>query len=409
MNKMRISLKIFLLSALLFHLSYGFHNNLLEKAQTLIEKGQYASAHNLLWKLNHSEQATDTSICIMVDNVFNNNVYHKNFERFFLIDKTIFVEPPIADYAQRQTDTLMVSFTKPEPWIKRALEINEKNGMAYFLLGYYFYQSRLPELTVETPLTPKNSEIEKEIAVYYEKAFKYGYRHKLLFRFLGEYYSKQHPRVLHRAKKFYRWNAMERYFDPESVIELAGIYLHEKKTKQALDLGFSALSHLHESEINLKYFALRIIANANRELGEIEKFDYYNNLCLQLIPEQSDAFIDRIEYYDTQQQIDSVLIWLDKLFAQNPFDAKNYKMVEYISEKYNVNNELLDLLNRNREIYAKYDAVLAYSWWVQGDIYYRMGKKGLAKAAWEKSKEFFLKFISPHDPILKQIGQVKRK
>ena len=396
---------VFLLCVLVFFPMYG-NNTDLEEITILIEREQHATAHNRLWRINHLDHATDTTICLMVKNAFEGNIYHTNYFRFFMVDKTIYVESETFSSVNKENDTLIVSFSRPEQWIKRALEINPENGMAFYLLGFYYYKSKLPELSLDSPISNDGDELEREIAVLYEKAFKYGYRHKTIFRFLGEYYSKQ--RIIHRAKRFYRWNAMERYFDSESVLQLATIYQNEAKSQKALELAFSALSHLQDAEFNLKYLALRIIADANRELKHPDKFKYYNQLCLQLIPEQSDAYLDMVEFYDQQEKIDSIMLWMNKLFSQNPFDAKNYKMVDYISRKYKNFNELLSLLNKNREDYSQYDAVLAYSWWAQGDIYYHSEKKGLARKAWSKSKEYFLKFINPRDPIFKKIGKVKK-
>ncbi|GAB4168062.1 MAG: hypothetical protein Kow00108_00940 [Calditrichia bacterium] len=376
-----------------------------EQIDSLSREQEYATIHRILWKINHLTIANDSTVGFMVLNAFEHHIYQQNYEIFYIANFPENYGPDIL-LEELENDTNVAIFRKPLPWIERALEINPKSGIAFFLKGYYQQQIYIPDF-YQNEFVPSNiKKIEKQIAIDYEKAFLYGFRHRILFKYLGDYYYRN--RIFHRAKRFYRWNVRKDYFDAEAVLQLALINLNENQPQNALSYAFIAMPEIEEKEVSLKYLALRIVSKANRQLGRYDKFHYYNALCRQLIPDQSEAYIDLIEFYEQKGDTDSVLVWIQELFNNNPFDTQIYDLLPYYGKKFSIELKLIQMLLELEYKYREYDIIQAYAHWKKGDLYFLSGNTKLAKEAWNNSKKFFLKFSGPKSQILRRIGDTRR-
>lgn len=405
---MKINPKIFIIVIYFFSLGYSAQNN--SSWYTVVDSLQeiklYADAHRFLWKLNHLPSATDSTIGVMVLNAFEHYYIQKNEDIYFLKNGMDYKDIKGKEVKISPFDTDLVIFKKPLPWIKRALELNSTSGIGQFLMGYYTQKKYIPNFYQSDFPPPNIRKIEKDIAIYYEKAFLYGFRHRLLFKYLGDYYYRN--RIFHRAKRFYRWNVKKEYFDPESVIQLAMIYLKDNEAQKALSYAFLALPYFENKDIEVQYLAYRIIANANSKLGNHEKFKYYNELSRELLPDKADAYLDLIEYYEQKNDTDSVLVWTRTLFLTNPFETSNYEILPYYARKYGLTKEFIALLDQVEEKYREYDLVLAYLYWKKGDLYYLLGEQKKSNVYWQKSKIFFSKLGGPNASIIKKIGTISR-
>jgi hypothetical protein len=380
--------------------------NWIQIIDSLQQEKQFADIHRTLWKINHMPFATDSTVGYMVLNAFEHYYYQENFEKFYIKNKMDFQDlkdnkPEISPY-----DPDLVIFIKPLPWIKRAVEMNPRSGIAQFLLGYYYQNKYLPDYFRTEFSSSRLRKMEKQVAIYYEKAFLYGFRHVVLFKYLGDYYYRN--RIYHRAKRFYQWNIKKAYFDPEAVLQLALLYLKDGESQKALSYAFIALPSFEGKDTELQYVAYRIISKANLNLENIEKFRYYNELCRKILPEKSEAYLDLVEYYEQKNETDSLMIWIDNLFMTNPFDVKNYEIIPYYANKFHLTVQLLQLLDRIIQKFSEYDLVQAYALWKKGDLFYILGKEEEARNNWEKSREYFTRLTGPTSAILKKIGDVRR-
>lgn len=373
---------------------------------SLARERQYAEVHRTLWKINHMPFATDSTVGFMVLNAFEHYYHQENFEKFYIKNGMDFrdvyeEQPEISPY-----DPELVIFVKPLPWIKRAIEMNPRSGIAQFLMGYYYQNKYLPDYFRTEFTSSRLQKLEKQVAIYYEKAFLYGFRHKILFKYLGDYYYRN--RIYHRAKRFYQWNIKKQYFDAEAVLQLALLYLKDGESQKALSYAFIALPEFEGKDPELLYLAYQIISKANLNLGNEEKFKYYNELCRTILPEKTGSYLDMIEYYEQKNDTDSLAIWIDSLFITNPFDVKNFEIIPYYATRFDMSVHLLQLMDRLLRKYAEYDLVQAYALWKKGDLYFLLGDTKSAQSYWAKSREYFKRFSGPRAAVLKKIGDVKR-
>lgn len=368
---------------------------------SLIKNGRFASAHLILWKINQSDHATDWSIGMMVLNALENHYQQTGLEDFFLADgMSVEGKPGTGD------EILRARFQDPEYWLDKGFALNPESGILHFCRGFLIQKKFFPTANESEFGLPALQNMEKEIARYYEKAYLFGFRHRVLFRFLGDYYMRQ--RAYTRAVKFYSWLVKDEFFDPEGVLQLAWLKLKDGEAQRAQSYVFMALPHFSDEDVELRYLAYRIIANSNQKLGASDKFFYYNKMCQMLIPQKTDAYLDLMEYYEKQDQVDSVLTVMKRMFLLNPFEGATYEMFVYYAKKGFPLDHLIKILDEIGQKYEKYEIVLGYVTWKKGDLYYLSGDEKRSEEMWQKSRQYFSLVGGPRSKVIRKIGDKKR-
>ncbi len=378
--------------------------NVVRDADRLIQNKQFASAHQLLEKAIQAFGLQPVFACLMVENALKNHFTHRNFQVFYLRDYP-------SQWNGGRNDSLrnfeVVSLRYPDRWLKKIIERHPDYGPAYKLLGDY-YDMQL-SYQAESDMLKKQSiqEIENRIFANYQKVVKLGLKDAYVFRWLGDYYFKQEH--FNKAKDFYLRNVENHFQDPISYFRLAQIYFQEKQYSQGFKFANLALQKFSEDEIYMRYESLRLAALSLLNLGEEERFLDYEFEAIHLLPDQQDAYLDVMEYYDRREDVATIEKLVREMLKNNPYDRKGFEYLEKFVVKY---NNFLFSEKLFEELIVQFessDEAMGNIYLYRGNILFRQGLADEARKLWEISRSYFKKCLPENHPIFKQIGNVTQR
>ncbi|NOX37337.1 MAG: hypothetical protein GXO78_07355 [Calditrichaeota bacterium] len=378
--------------------------SVVKDAQQLIQKKQFASAHKLLDAAIQAFGLQPVFACQMVENALKNHFTHRNFQIFYLRDYPSQWNGGSADSLRNFE---VVSLRYPDRVLKKIIELHPDYAPAYKLLGDY-YDMQL-SYQAESNMLKKQSiqEIENRIFDNYQKVVKLGIKDAYVFRWLGDYYFKQDH--FNKAKEFYLRNVENNFEDPISYFRLAQIYFQEKQYSQGFKYANLALQKFSEDEIYMRYESLRLAALSLLNLGEEERFLDYEFEAIHLLPDQQDAYLDVMEYYDRKGEVATIENLIREMLKNNPYDRKGFEYLEKFVVKY---NNFLFSEKLFEELIVKFessDEAMGNIYMYRGNILFRQGLTDEARKLWEISRGYFKKCLPENHPIFKQIGNVTQR
>ena len=374
----------------------------LQQVKDLIAQRQYASAHLLL--KDYLEQVGEKPffVCLLVENGLRNFYQHDNYQIFYLRDTE-------TQWNQKLLDTLKNVRTArlryPERILKRLIQSYPEMAKPYQLLGYY-YEIQYEDLS-DIDIIPMNrvKMLEKKIYENYRKAFQLKCRDIGVVRWLGDYFYRNNQ--IDQAEKYYRLNIEKPRQDALSYLRLAEIYFHKKLYTEAYQYAMTALKLFPATEVYLRYDAIRLAARVLKELGEINKFVYYLQECIRLLPDVQDAYLDLIQYHVQDENYDQAEETFRQMLLHNPFDLQGYRALEkYVLKTghYFFASKLFD------EMLLKFensDEVMANVYRFKGNLAYFQGMPEEAKKFWELSRNYLKRYLPPNSPLIKEVGDLK--
>jgi len=404
-------MKKIILLLLLINFVHGFTQTngddstfFVQQVRDLIDQHQFASAHILLEERIQQEGLKPFFACWMVDNGLKHFYRHENYQIFYLKDSTNFWNKSFLDSSK---NIRIARLRYPRRILQRIIHTHPNYACAYKLLGDYYNIQYRDFSDVDYLESEKIKELEQKIFQNYSRAVQLGFQPIAVNRWLGDYYLKINQ--TEEAEKFYLKNVKKDSGDAISFYRLAEISFQKKLYTRAYNYALKALTYFSPADVYLKYDALRLAAKSLLALGETEKFLYYINDCIRVIPDVQDAYIDLFEYYKSNGESKKAEDVLRRMLINNPYDLKGYRIVEqYIieSQSFFFGDSLFE------EMLMKYensDEVLANVYWSKGNVAYRQGLPSEARKFWEISRNYMRRYLPENSPLLKEVGDLAGK
>ncbi len=375
-----------------------------QQVKDLIDQHQFASAHFLLEERLQQEGMKPFFACWMVDNGLKHFYRHENYQIFYLKDSTNSWNKSFLDSSR---NIRIARLRYPQRIMQRIIRTNPDYACAYKLLGDYYNIQYRDFSDVDYLENGKIKELEQKIFQNYSRAVQLGLQSVEVNRWLGDYYLKINQ--AEEAEKFYLKNVTADSGDAISFYRLAEISFRKKLYTRAYNYALKALTYFSPVDVYLKYDALRLAAKSLLALGETEKFLYYIQDCIRVLPDVQDAYIDLFEYYKSVGENKKAEDVLRRMLINNPYDLKGYRIVEqYIieSQSFFFGDSLFE------EMLMKYensDEVLANVYWSKGNVAYRQGLPSEARKFWEISRNYMRRYLPENSPLLKEVGDLAGK
>ena len=377
---------------------------LLQQVNSLIQKGNYATAHIFLEEYIEQHGMRPDLTTMMIANGLTHYYRHENYE-FFLLKDTEQVTPALNN--SKPNNIRIGRLRYPQRILENLLQQNPDYAYIYKLLGDY-YDIQLQDLNNFEFAKPNNIKIlEEKIFTYYSQADIKGYEDFYTCRWLGDYYANNNQ--LDLAEKYYQRNVTKSISDPISLYRLAEINFQKKLYTQAYNYAQASIKHFPGEDIYLKYDALRISANSLKELGEYDRFLEIINESIQLIPDLQDGYLDLIQFYSSPMQSEKIESLYNEMFMKNPFELSGYRSFEnYIvnSENYQFADTLFNSMLLK---YENWDEVLANIYWSKGNLAYYQKLAEESSRFWEISRNYMKRYLPANHSLIKQVGSIALK
>ncbi len=376
----------------------------MQQVQDLIQQKQYASAHNLLDERLQKEGMRAFYVCWMVRNGLQHFYRQTNYDIFYLKDEDNHVSGVAAD-SLKGIRTARLRY--PQRMLQMIIDQRPQYAWAYKLLGDY-YNIQFRDLTnFDFVQNTGVKDLEQKILKNYSQAQKLGFKSFQTYRWLGDYYMSTN--ALDTAQSLYLKSIKIEPKDAISLYHLAEISSQKKLFTQAYNYANEALKYFSPSDVYLRYDALLLSAESLKELGELDKFLYYMNDCIQSLPKMQAAYIDLAHFYDERGQTAKSEKMLRRMLLNNPYDLEGYRVLEqYIvaHQSFYFGDSLFDAMLMK---YENWDEVLANIYWSKGNLSYYQGLSGEAKKYWDISRNYMRRYLPDDSPILKQVGEIAQK
>ncbi len=372
-----------------------------QQIDDLVQQKQYATTHLLLLDRMQREGVKTQLVCRVVDNALSHYYKHDKFEIFYLRDRN-------NGHKQKILDTLNVlkiaKLRYPLRWLKRISKLNPQSGWTKKLMGDY-YRIQLQNVeNIDLVSDDKKLQIREKVFTHYSQAEQLEYQNAFVFRWLGVYKFKTNQ--IEEAESYFVKTLEINAEDPFALYYLAKISSQNKQFSQTLNYAKDAIQHLSSEQTFLRYQAVLLAAESLRELGEINKFLYYTNEAIKLIPDEQSAYLILHHYYRNQKKTEKAEDILAQMLLQNPFELKGYRVIEsYVlqNESFYFGDKLFDQMLMK---YENWDEVLANIYWSKGNLAYRQGLTSEAKKFWDISRNYMKNYLPEEDPLIKKVGSI---
>ncbi len=385
-------MKQFITSFFLFCSLFCFsQNEVIKKAQNLIEEKKYESAFKILDDADPNNEDPDIVIekSILLMDYFVMSMMHQMFSL-----KDIEPDEDIMDYRGKEGVSQMFAYN-PEESLTKAIEKKPDNYHLYKTLGYYYHEVHLkyrgnwlkPDSTLIN-LFIKNYKLAYENGVYDDWSL-YGIGYGLL-------YSQDFEESIKYFKKAIELNSDY----PSSHYNLAYAYLSLNQRENAIESAKRAFE-LYNYPVE-KADAARIVAVCYEELKQFKSaLEYY----------KKSNEVDHNNYY-TLRPLLSIEINLNKenykertkefflLAPANPTIYQNLMEMYWANEK---QNELIHFLEDRKSEYKNDQKVTATLYFYIAKIQYDSEDFEKAKSNFETAKSIFKNVFEPGHRVFEAI------
>lgn len=375
-----------------------------QQVQDLIQQEQYATAQIMLEERIQQEGMKPFYLLWMIRNGLQHYYRHENYEIFYLRDNNSALK-------RSESDSLgnvkIARLRYPQRLLQNIIQSYPNYARAYKLLGDY-YDIQLRDLS-DFDFVQKDDikDLEEKIFSNYIQAENLGLKSPYIYRWLGDYYLNSGQPDL--AVKYYRKNIESNAKDAIPFFRLAEINFQKKQYTQAYNYALQSLKYFSPSDVYLKYDAERVAAKSLKTLGEQDKFLYYINESIQMLPYLQDSYIDLYHFYEENGNTEDAENVLRKMLMNNPYDQKGYQ----VTEKYVVKQKsyyFADSLSDEMLIkYENWDEALANIYWFKGNLAYYRGLPPEAKKFWDLSRNYMRRYLPEDSPLIKQVGEIALK
>jgi tetratricopeptide (TPR) repeat protein len=395
----KMNRSFFLLFIIIFFKS-GFSQDVysyLNQADDLIQKKNYASAHAVLDSAIRTLGFQPNLVCPMVDNVIKHYYLHRSYKIFYLKNNE----------SDEKTINEVVVFRYPDRLLKKSLEQNSQFAPAHKLLGD-FYNLQLSENKELKTLSPEiYDSIRDKVFSSYLRAVQLGYNDVNVNVWLGKYYKDTDQPKL--ARQYYQMNIDNGEEDPQTFCYLAEIALAEKKYSQAYNYASTALQDYVSLTPILRYQATRWAALSLYNLGEEARFLDYIYECIQLFPDNQEAYLDLLQYYENKNDTERSQKIIRQMLLNNPYDESAYKYLERYCVKRNNYTFGEKLFEEMMVVFEHSDEAMGNIYRFRGNLMFHRGFTEDAKKLWDISRIYYSRYLPEDSPVLKQVGDISRE
>jgi hypothetical protein len=374
-----------------------------QQVNTFLVQEKYSTVNLLLEEYVRQNGMKPYFSCWMVSNALTNHYRHENYDFFYLKDPDS--EKTLSEVEDENPQISRLRY--PKRILEKIIKDYPRYALAYKLLGDY-YDLQLQDLSHFEFANPTSIKaLEDKIFKNYSQAEKLGYKNFQLNRWMGDYYFNRNQ--LDQARSYYQKNTRKAPLDGISLYRLAEISFQKKLYTQAYNEASEALKYLTVEDPYLKYDALRLSANALHQLGESEKFLAAIQECIDLLPDQQDAYLDLIDYQEARNDSAKVKALLNDMLLNNPYELKGYRKLEsYVSHtrNYSFSDSLFELMQVQ---YENWDEVLANIYWSKGNLAFYQKSIAEANNYWEISRNYMRRFLPEDHKLIRQVGDLSQK
>lgn len=376
----------------------------LDRAEQYIRIQRFAAAHKVYQDAIQTIGFQPIVICPMVENVLKHHFWQQDFSIFYLADSITNqhqINPANLNHIE------IVSFYFPDRVLKKAIERYPQYAMTYKLLGDYY------RLKIELKSNSENREEEKSAALQekvfnlYYKATQLGFSSTEVNRWLGQYYFDHHQYKV--AKQFLLNNDINPNPDAISFLYLSKIFYQEKQYSQAYNYALKALQNQNQLSLYSLYQATHLAALSLYNLGEESRFLDYILSCIQLFPDNPEAYLDLFTYYEETEKIDRIKDFIRQLLMNNPYDEASFKYLEKFCVKYHEYEFGISLFEDMMVQYEYSDEAMGNIYRFRGNLMFHQGDTEQAKKFWDVSRSYFIRYLPEDHPKLKQIGDISQE
>ncbi len=372
-------------------------------AQTYIAQKQFATAHALLDSAIEVYGNVPQFICLQIENVLQHHFTHKDFKTFYLRN---YPESWSATHSLQLQNAAIRFVRYPNRILEKLIEKAPETACAYKLLGDYYNLILSNKLETFNLSRKEINQLEKTILENYERAVANGYQDPEVFLWLGDYYQRQ--KQYRQAQHYYELTLAVQADNAVANFRLAQIFFQEKQYSQAITRARLALDNFSDEDIYLRYDALILLASSYRALGETDAFMDAITDAIQFLPDQQQAYLLLIDYYDENGQIQEAETVFRQMLLHNPYDRPGFRRLEQFVVKH---NDFLFSESLFEELVVKYennDEVLGNLYWFRGNILWKQGLAEEAQQMWQLATKYLKKCYPPNHSIFKEIGKISR-
>jgi hypothetical protein len=374
----------------------------LQTANKYTDQKKYASAHQVLDSSIRTVGFHPALVNRMIENVLSHYFLRRDFKIFYLKDE--------AEKDSKSENAGMaspVAIRYPERFLIKVMEREPLLARTYKLLGD-FYNLQLSEVSNSNLASvEKVVETKERVLANYLRAVQLGLPDLEANLWLGKYYLSNNQIKL--AGKYLQAIIDQGFDDPRVWCYLAEINLQEKKYTQCYNDALKALLYAGELELDLRYKATRLAALSLYQLDEETRFLEYITECLRLSPDNQDAYLDLLAFYDSRNEVEKAKTLVREMLMQNPYDEGGYKYLERFIVKQNDYGFGEKLFEEMTVWFEHSDEVMGNIYRFRGNLFFYRGQTEQAKNQWDISRKYFSRFLPEDSPVLKQVGDVSRE